>query len=37
MWSVMNSMREIDTNSVIAISLNNPISVNNENETEEQE
>ncbi len=36
-WSLMNSMREVDTNSIIEISLNQSTKINNEKEDVEQE
>ena len=35
-WSLMNSMREVDTNSIIEISLNQTTTINNEKEDVEQ-
>ncbi len=37
LWSLMNSMREVDTNSLIEISLNHSTTINNEKENMEQE
>ena len=36
-WSLMNSMREVDTNSIIEISLNQSTTINDEKENVEQE